>query len=233
MFTGKRASTSTKKNIKLNNNKSQQSNDRIIHWRAIGRPSLKGSTLPVPPRIRISPAVPITLGHRTPHAYQSLPFKREQTGCDEKRLSFHSSLTQMPALRRCGFALSVEDALVKVQLVSGNAEFNLLTNDDLYIDERLGLQSVGRTTIRTVSSHLPIWWTTTVRWTTLKLYGCRCSIRKPNGRIFRTMQSMSSARTILPLCPYYGPSMCTTIPFDSIKRIVEHFGYTFRYLLLW
>jgi hypothetical protein len=31
--------------------------------------------------------------------------------------------------------LSVEDALVKVQLVSGNAEFNLLTNDDLYIDE--------------------------------------------------------------------------------------------------
>lgn len=31
--------------------------------------------------------------------------------------------------------LSVEDTLVKVQLVSGNAEFNLLTNDDIYIDE--------------------------------------------------------------------------------------------------
>ena len=31
--------------------------------------------------------------------------------------------------------LSVEDRLVKVQLVSGNAEFNLLTNDDIYIDE--------------------------------------------------------------------------------------------------
>ena len=31
--------------------------------------------------------------------------------------------------------LSVEDTLVKVQLVSGNAEFNLLTNDEIYIDE--------------------------------------------------------------------------------------------------
>ena len=31
--------------------------------------------------------------------------------------------------------LSVEDTQVKVQLVSGNAEFNLLTNDDIYIDD--------------------------------------------------------------------------------------------------
>lgn len=31
--------------------------------------------------------------------------------------------------------LSVEDALVKIQLVSGNAEFNLLTNGSIYIDE--------------------------------------------------------------------------------------------------
>ena len=31
--------------------------------------------------------------------------------------------------------LSMEDSIVKVQLVSGNAEFNLLTNDDIYIDE--------------------------------------------------------------------------------------------------
>ena len=41
----------------------------------------------------------------------------------------------MPRLTVSAVLLSVEDALVKVQLVSGNAEFNLLTNDDLYIDE--------------------------------------------------------------------------------------------------
>ena len=31
--------------------------------------------------------------------------------------------------------LSVEDTSVRVQLVSGNAEFNMMTNDDVYIDE--------------------------------------------------------------------------------------------------
>ena len=38
-------------------------------------------------------------------------------------------------LRGSAVLLSVEDTLLKVQLVSGNAEFNLLTNDDIYIDE--------------------------------------------------------------------------------------------------
>lgn len=38
-------------------------------------------------------------------------------------------------IRGSAVLLSVEDTLVKVQLVSGNAEFNLLTNDDVYIDE--------------------------------------------------------------------------------------------------
>lgn len=97
--------------------------------------------------------------------------------------------------------LSVEDALVKVQLVSGNAEFNLLTNDDLYIDE-LDLGTISWPNNNQNRFQPPANMVNYYgRWTTLKLYGCRCSIRKPNGRIFRTMQSMSSARTILPFAP--------------------------------
>lgn len=60
------------------------------------------------------------------------------------RLDVTKKKTILPAMlivdARCllygsAVLLSVEDTLVKVQLVSGNAEFNLLTNDDIYIDE--------------------------------------------------------------------------------------------------
>lgn len=84
------------------------------------------------------PQFQLLLGHRTPHACQSCHIQaREQTGCDEKK-DYPSATLIVDA--RCllygsAVLLSVEDALVKVQLVSGNAEFNLLTNDDLYIDE--------------------------------------------------------------------------------------------------
>lgn len=50
--------------------------------------------------------------------------------------------------------LSMSDKTVKVQLVSGNAEFNFLTNDDIYIDD-LGLGEVDYPPFAGLGTYLP------------------------------------------------------------------------------
>ena len=110
--------------------------------------------------------------------------------------------------------LSVEDALVKVQLVSGNAEFNLLTNDDLYIDELdLGTISWPNNYYGSVDDIEAVWlpvFYQEAKWENLQ-----------NDAIYEFGTNNFT------LCPYYGRRCVQPYLLTVIKRIVEYFGYTF------
>ena len=109
--------------------------------------------------------------------------------------------------------LSVEDALVKVQLVSGNAEFNLLTNDDLYIDE-LDLGTISWPNNNQNRFQPPA--------NMVNYYGSVddiAGICDQTGRVFGTNN--------FTLCPYYGRRCVQPYLLTVIKRIVGHFGYRF------
>lgn len=123
--------------------------------------------------------------------------------------------------------LAVEDTLVKVQLVSGNAEFNLLTNDTIYIDE-LDLGNVGwpnnnqnrfQPPANMVGYYgsvdnvevvwLPVFYQE-AQWKNLK-----------NDAIYEFGTNNFT------LCPHAGNRCVQPYLITVIKRMVEHFGYTF------
>lgn len=123
--------------------------------------------------------------------------------------------------------LSVEDALVKVQLVSGNAEFNLLTNDDLYIDE-LDLGTISWPNNNQNRFQPPA--------NMVNYYGSVDDIEAVWLPVFYQEAKWENLQNDaiyefgtnnFTLCPYYWPSMCTTIPFDSHQENSGHFGYRF------
>ena len=123
--------------------------------------------------------------------------------------------------------LSVEDALVKVQLVSGNAEFNLLTNDDLYIDELdLGTYFLPITD-RPFGDFLPSSRMTAyygsvddaeVVW--LPVFYQEVKQENLNNNV----QYEDGNNNFLP-CPEFLRTCVQPYLLTVIKKLVEHFGY--------
>mgnify|MGYP000304519924 CR=1 FL=1 len=123
--------------------------------------------------------------------------------------------------------LSVEDALVKVQLVSGNAEFNLLTNDDLYIDE-LDLGTISWPNNNQNRFQPPA--------NMVNYYGSVDDIEAVWLPVFYQEAKWENLQNDaiyefgtnnFTLCPYYGRRCVQPYLLTVIKRIVEYFGYTF------
>ena len=123
--------------------------------------------------------------------------------------------------------LSVEDALVKVQLVSGNAEFNLLTNDDLYIDE-LDLGTISWPNNNQNRFQPPA--------NMVNYYGSVDDIEAVWLPVFYQEAKWENLQNDaiyefgtnnFTLCPYYGRRCVQPYLLTVIKRIVGHFGYTF------
>lgn len=123
--------------------------------------------------------------------------------------------------------LSVEDTLVKVQLVSGNAEFNLLTNDDIYIDE-LDLGSVNWPDNNQNSFQPPA--------NMVGYYGSVDDIEVVWLPVFYQEAQWKNLNNDaiyefgtnnFTLCPYARNRCVQPYLITVIKKIVEHFGYTF------
>lgn len=123
--------------------------------------------------------------------------------------------------------LSVEDALVKVQLVSGNAEFNLLTNDDLYIDE-LDLGTISWPNNNQNRFQPPA--------NMVNYYGSVDDIEAVWLPVFYQEAKWENLQNDaiyefgtnnFTLCPYYGRRCVQPYLLTVIKRIVGHFGYRF------
>lgn len=123
--------------------------------------------------------------------------------------------------------LSVEDALVKVQLVSGNAEFNLLTNDDLYIDE-LDLGTISWPNNNQNRFQPPA--------NMVNYYGSVDDIEAVWLPVFYQEAKWENLQNDViyefgtnnfTLCPYYGRRCVQPYLLIVIKRIVGHFGYRF------
>ena len=123
--------------------------------------------------------------------------------------------------------LSVEDTLVKVQLVSGNAEFNLLTNDDIYIDE-LDLGTVSWPNNNQNSFQPPA--------NMVNYYGSVDDVEAVWLPVFYQEAKWENLQNDaiyefgtnnFTLCPYYGRRCVQPYLLTVIKKIVEHFGYTF------
>lgn len=123
--------------------------------------------------------------------------------------------------------LSVEDTLVKVQLVSGNAEFNLLTNDTIYIDE-LDLGSVGWPNNNQNYFQPPA--------NMVGYYGSVDDVEVVWLPVFyqeaqwKNLQNdaiYEFGTNNFTLCPYAGKRCVQPYLVTVIKKIVQHFGYTF------
>lgn len=121
--------------------------------------------------------------------------------------------------------LSVEDTSVRVQLVSGNAEFNMLTNDDVYIDELdLGTASWPNNNQNQFqkpdnmklyygsSDEIEVVWLPVffqeAKWENLQ-----------NDAIYEFGTNNFT------LCPYWGRRCVQPYLKTAIRKIVEHFGY--------
>lgn len=151
------------------------------------------------------------------------------------RLDVTKTKTILPAMlmvnARCllygsAVLLSVEDTLVKVQLVSGNAEFNLLTNDDIYIDE-LDLGTVGWPNNNQNNFQPPA--------NMVSYYGSVDDIEAVWLPVFYQEAKWENLQNDaiyefgtnnFTLCPYYGRRCVQPYLLTVIKKIVEHFGYT-------
>lgn len=123
--------------------------------------------------------------------------------------------------------LAVEDTLVKVQLVSGNAEFNLLTNDDIYIDE-LDLGTVSWPNNNQNRFQPPA--------NMVNYYGSVDNIEAVWLPVFYQEAKWENLQNDaiyefgtnnFTLCPYYGRRCVQPYLLTVIKKIVEYFGYTF------
>lgn len=123
--------------------------------------------------------------------------------------------------------LSVEDTLVKVQLVSGNAEFNLLTNDTIYIDE-LDLGSVGwpnnnQNYFQPPANMVGYYGSVDdveVVW--LPVFYQEAQWKNLNNDVIYEFGTNNFT-----LCPYARNRCVQPYLITVIKRIVEYFGYTF------
>lgn len=152
------------------------------------------------------------------------------------RLDVTKSKTILPAslivdakclLQGSAVLLSVEDDLVKVQLVSGNAEFNFLTNDDIYIDE-LDLGTVNWPDNNQNRFQPPA--------NMVNYYGSIDDIEAVWLPVFYQEAKWENLQNDaiyefgtnnFTLCPYYGRRCVQPYLLTVIKKIVEHFGYTF------
>lgn len=152
------------------------------------------------------------------------------------RLDVTKKKTILPAMlmvdTRCllygsAVLLSVEDTLVKVQLVSGNAEFNLLTNDDIYIDE-LDLGTVGWPDNNQNRFQPPA--------NMVNYYGSVNDIEAVWLPVFYQEAKWENLQNDaiyefgtnnFTLCPYYGRRCVQPYLLTVIRKIIEHFGYTF------
>lgn len=123
--------------------------------------------------------------------------------------------------------LSIEDALVKVQLVSGNAEFNLLTNDSIYIDE-IDLGSVGWPNNNQNRFQPPA--------NMVGYYGSVDDVEVVWLPVFyqdaqwKNLQNdaiYEFGTNNFTLCPHSGKRCVQPYLLTVIKRIVQYFGYTF------
>lgn len=125
--------------------------------------------------------------------------------------------------------MSVEETRVKVQLVSGNAEFNLLTNDDIYVDE-LDLGSDWTPVVgRPIGGFLPA-------SEMVDYYGSVDQVESVWLPVFyqdvnpenlnNNAQYEDGSNRFLP-CPEFLRTCIQPYLMTVITKIVEHFGYTF------
>lgn len=120
--------------------------------------------------------------------------------------------------------LSMSDKTVKVQLVSGNAEFNFLTNDDLYIDD-LDLGEVDYPPLADSGTYLP--------YTDKPLYyGSvdQCEVVwlpvLYNGeKLYNDVVYDFGTNKFHPR-PFRNSCCVQPYLLTAIRRIVEYFGYT-------
>lgn len=130
-------------------------------------------------------------------------------------------------IRGSAVLLSVEDTLAKVQLVSGNAELNLLTNDDIYIDE-IDLGTVSWPNNNDNRFQPPA--------NMVNYYGSVDDIeavwlpvfyQDGDKKVLMNDVIYEFGTNNFTLCPYYGNRCVQPYLLTVIKKIVEHFGYTF------
>lgn len=124
--------------------------------------------------------------------------------------------------------LSIEETLVKVQLVSGNAEFNLLTNDDIYVDEL----DLGSDLTPVVGSPIGGFLSASEM---VKYYGAVDQVESVWLPVFyqevkqenlnNNAQYEDGTNKFLP-CPEYLRTCIQPYLITVIKKVVEHFGYT-------
>lgn len=124
--------------------------------------------------------------------------------------------------------LSVEETLVKLQLVSGNAEFNLLTNDDIYVDELNLGADLTPVLGRPMGGFLP-------SSKMVEYYGSVDQVESVWLPVFyqeaksenlnNNAQYEDSTSNFLP-CPEYLRTCIQPYLITVLKKVVEHFGYT-------
>lgn len=124
--------------------------------------------------------------------------------------------------------LTIEETLVKVQLVSGNAEFNLLTNEDIYVDEL----DLGNDLTPVVGNPIGGFLSASEM---VKYYGSVDQVESVWLPVFyqevkqenlnNNAQYEDGTNKFLP-CPEYLRTCIQPYLITVIKKIVEHFGYT-------
>lgn len=125
--------------------------------------------------------------------------------------------------------LSIEDTLVKVQLVSGNAEFNLLTNDDIYIDElKLGGPYVPPTP-GLFQFFLPESEMTTVYGSVDEVDGVFLPVFYQEAKEENLVNAVTYEEGTTNFNPYSSYLIGSFQPYllTVIKKLIDYFGYTF------
>lgn len=119
--------------------------------------------------------------------------------------------------------LKISDKSVKIQLVSGNAEFNFLTNNDIYIDD-LDLGEVPYPPYALTGDYLPY-------EDKPKYYGSvdRCEavwlpVLYNSEKLYNDVVYDFGTNKFHPR-PYWNSCCVQPYLLTVIKRIVEHFGY--------
>lgn len=152
------------------------------------------------------------------------------------RLDITKKKTILPAVllvnSRCmlygsAVLLSVEDELVKVQLVSGNAEFNLLTNENIYIDELdLGTAFWPNNNQNNFQdpTKMSAYYGSVDDCEVIWLPVCFQEAKWENIQNDVIYDFGTNRFT---LCPYYGRRCVQPYLLTVIRKMVQHFGYTF------